>query len=132
MPIGEQVARRLIARVSTQTSAEDVASLGAAAAAYRACERVHHDILRWVGRNGSYALFGRAVAETRAEHPLLENIRLRTDSDLLLEGASESVDAHGAIATAAALESVLAALLNLLTRLIGDDVAAQLLEHSAR
>ena len=67
MAIGEQVARRLIARESTQTSAEDVASLGAAAAAYRACERLHRDILRWVGRNGSYALFGRAVAEHRVE-----------------------------------------------------------------
>ena len=73
-------------------------------------------------------LLTRAVAEAREEHPLLKDIRVGQD-DPVLDGVEGAVEAHGAPAVTAALESVLVTLLSLLGRLVGDDMAARLVEQ---
>jgi hypothetical protein len=73
----------------------------------------------------------RALAEARSEHPLLAGISIHA-SDPALDGLPDSIQTHGAAATAAALESLLVTLLGLLGRLIGDDMVATLVEPVER
>lgn len=120
-----ELTRRLVAREAAQGDAPDIA-----AAAYAACERAYRALSRWLGANGSHALFTRALAQTQAEHLLLRDIRVRTRSESGLEGVTESIQVHGAAAVAAGLESLLVALLELLGRLLGEDMAARLVEQS--
>jgi hypothetical protein len=60
----------------------------------------------------------------------LEEIQLRPRSEPYVEGGTEAIDAYGAPQTAAAIESMLVRLIELLGRLIGDDLATKLVEES--
>ena len=57
-------------------------------------------------------------------------IQLRARSEPYIEGVAETIMAHGDAATADALELMLADLVELLGRLIGDDMAMKLIERS--
>ncbi len=103
-----------------------------AAVVHTACQRVYRDLSRWVGSDGTRALFARALAEARAEHPPLAGISVGARSEPGLEGISESIQGHGDKATAAALEALLVTLLGLLGRLIGDDMVLTLVEPKER
>jgi hypothetical protein len=60
----------------------------------------------------------------------LEEIRLRAQSEPYVEGVAEIIMAQGDAATSEALESMLIRLVELLGRLIGDDMAMKLIERS--
>lgn len=126
-PTVRQLTRRLIAREAAESDSPDVA----VAAAQATGERLYRELARWLGATGCHALFTRALAHARAEHPALAEVSVEHGSAPTLEGVAESVRAHGAAAVAAGLESLLVALLELLGRLIGDDMAARLVEPSA-
>jgi hypothetical protein len=121
-----EIARRLIA---SRRSERSEAHAGARAAA-AACDHLYRELSRWVGRDGCHALFTRALVQARTDYPLLEEIQLRAQSDVYVEGVAEMTMAHGDAATAEALESVLVRLVELLGRLIGDDMAMKLMEQS--
>ena len=99
----------------------------AAHAGAAACDQLYRELSRWVGADGCHALFARAVAQTRTEYPLLEQIHLHARAEPYLEGGAETIMAHGDPATAEALESMLVRLVELLGRLIGDDMAIKLI-----
>ena len=101
-----------------------------AACATAACDDLYRNLSRWVGPDGCHALFKRALVETRAKHPALEQIRLRAHSDPYMDGVAEAFAEHGDAATADAFESLLFSLVELLGRLIGDDMASKLIERS--
>ena len=124
-PTVQQMTSRLIAGEPGSRDTPDAT----VAAAQAACERLNRELSRWVGANGSLALFTRALAETRAQHPVLAKIRIRTRSEASLEGVAETVQKHGAAATADGLTSLLVTLLELLGRLIGDDMVMRLVEQ---
>jgi hypothetical protein len=124
-PTVQQMTSRLIAREPGSRDTPDAT----VAAAQAACERLNRELSRWVGANGSLALFTRALAEARAAHPVLAAIRVRTRSQASLEGVPETIQKHGAAATADGLTSLLATLLELLGRLIGDDMVMRLVEQ---
>lgn len=92
-----------------------------------ACERVQRDLARWVGGSGCHALFTRALAQVRAEHPALAHVEARGGPAPGLDRIPEAVRDAGAEATAAALDALLVTLLALLGRLIGEDMVEQLL-----
>lgn len=94
-----------------------------------AFDHLYQSLSRLVGLDGCHALFTRAHANARAKHPLLANIQLRARSTPYLDGVAETVDQHGAGETVEALESMLVALIELLGRLIGDDMAIKLIER---
>ena len=121
----QQLTSRLIAREESSRDTPDAM----VAAVQAACERLNRELSRWVGANGSLALFTRALAEARAQHPVLAEIRIRTRSEATLEGVAETVQKHGAPATADGLTSLLVTLLELLGRLIGDDMVMRLVEQ---
>jgi hypothetical protein len=72
----------------------------------------------------------RAAAQARTEFPLLEQIHLHARSEPYIEGVAETIMARGDPATAEALESVLVRLVELLGRLIGDDMSIKLIERT--
>lgn len=120
------MARRLVHR----SGADGGVGRTVAHAAVDACNQLYQDLSRWVGRDGCHALFTRALAEARTDHPLLEEIQLRARSEPYVEGVAEAIETYGAAQTAEAIESMLARLIELLGRLIGDDIAMKLIEES--
>jgi hypothetical protein len=121
-----QIARRLI-HSRRHASAGDGSSARAAAGS---CDQLYRELSRWVGPDGCHALFTRALAQARAEHPALAQIHLQPRSDSYIDGVAETIMEFGDPATAEALESMLARLVELLGRLIGDDMAMKLIERS--
>lgn len=121
-----QIAHRLIGSQRSERAEGDTAARAAAAA----CDYLYRELSRWVGRDGCHALFTRALAQARTDHPVLEEIQLRAQSEPYVEGVAENIIAHGDAATAEALEWMLVRLVELLGRLIGDDMALKLIERS--
>ena len=121
-----QIARRLISTRRSERAGGDTAARAAAAA----CDHLYRELSRWVGSDGCNALFTRALAQARTEYPALGQIQLRSRSEPYIDGVAETIMAHGDPATAEALESMLARLVELLGRLIGDDMAMKLIERS--
>ena len=101
-----------------------------ARAVAEACDSLYTELSRWVGHDGCHALFSRALAETRPQYPALEKIQLRPRSELYIEGLADSIMARGDPETAEALESMLTRLVELLGRLIGDDMAGKLIDRT--
>lgn len=94
-----------------------------------ACDDLYLELSRWVGLDGCHALFTRALAEARTESAALDQIQLRPGSEPYLDGVAESLS-RGDAATAAALEAMLVHVVELLGRLIGDEMATKLIERS--
>jgi len=125
-PTPSQLARRLISIRRSEHAGADTPARAAAAA----CDHLYRELSRWVGRDGCHALFARALSEARTDGSALEGIHLRAGSDPYVDGAAETIMAHGDAATAEGLESMLVRLVELLGRLIGDDMAVKLIEQS--
>ena len=125
--IARDLARRLIASEGVGRVAGTQPEDPAAAAS----DRLYRDLSRWVGRDGCHAMFARALAQARSSHPLLDQIQLRPRSDRYLEGVATVIMQHGNAAVNSALESMLVALIELLARLIGDDLAIKLIEQTS-
>ncbi len=125
LPFARQLARRMIdGRRSDGGSSTD--SAHSAAAAF---DHLYEALARWVGLDGCHALFIRGLADARSEYPLLENIQLNAGATPYLGGVVETIEQHGAAKTTEALESMLVTLIELLGRLIGDDMARNLIER---
>jgi hypothetical protein len=102
----------------------------AADARAAACDRLYGNLSRWVGPDGCHALYTRALAQARTEHPALGTIELRARAVPYVDGVAATVAAHGDGETAEALDVLLFRLVELLDRLIGDDMASKLIERS--
>ena len=129
MTTSESLAARAIARQLLQpemTDATDVA--GPAAVMQRACTRVAENLRLSLGEDGHSALLARALARTESDHPVLKDIRRADPAGIHLDVVG-GVEGHGAAAVDAALESLLAALVDLLSELIGVDMVRSLLDH---
>lgn len=101
---------------------------GASGAAAAACNYLYNELSRWIGPDGCHALFTRALAEARKESPPLQSVQLSARVVPYMQGIDTAVVAHGDAETAAGLEVLLIRLLELLGRLIGDDMAMKLIE----
>lgn len=121
-----QIARRLIESHRSER-AEGHTSARAAAAAV---DQLYRELSRWVGADGCHALFTRALAQAKVEYPALDQIQLHARSDPYIDGVAETIMAHGDPATAEGIEAMLVHLIQLLGRLIGDDMATKLIERS--
>jgi len=121
------LAARLIgrARKSGRTSAT-----GGVGAVETAFHLVLAELSRWMGAVGCHALLAQALRKVRADHPALAGVGIVSGPVARLDRLSESVEAHGAKEIAAGLEAALVALLELLGRLIGDDLSTKLVEMS--
>lgn len=126
-PPAQQIARRLIKSRRSERPGGDSPARAAAAA----CDQLYRELSRWVGPDGCHALFTRALAETRPEYAALAQIQLLARSDPYVDGVAETIMARGDPATAEALEWMLVRLVELLGRLIGEDMAMKLIEQGS-
>lgn len=98
------------------------------AAAARICVLLAVGLSRWFGPIGSHALLTRALASVRAHHPVLRGVAMTEEARLI--GLAENASAHGADATHESIVAMFAALADLIGRLIGEDLAMNVLEQS--
>jgi hypothetical protein len=100
-----------------------------AAALQQTLTRVSANLRDSVGDDGRDALLARAIARTESDYPALKDIRRLNNGAVHLDGVVTSVEAHGVAPVTAAIEALLAALVAVLARLIGEDMAMRLLDH---
>jgi hypothetical protein len=119
-----ELARRLLERETA--GATEAAGLGAAM--QRAYTRVSRTLRRFVGDDGYRALLVRALVRADAKHAMWKDVRRNDAAEIHLDVAS-AVDGHGAVMVGEALESLFAALVEILSDLIGADMVRNLLDH---
>lgn len=119
-----EAARRLWTGVAGDVTGPDQVAVGAA----RLFARLRAGLGRWVGVEGYCALLDRAIALVRAEHPALDSLSCRREDEPV---TIETVRAHGPPQVAAGVVALLAALIELLGRIVGDEIAVRLVEQTA-
>ena len=115
-------AGRLWARAAgSATSTREVA-----AAADLMCAQLRLELGRWIGAGGYRALLERALGRTRVEHPALDGVScLGGDASVFVA----AVHARGAGELSAGLVALVAELVDLLGRIVGAEMAMQLVEQ---
>lgn len=88
------------------------------------------ELSRWFGAYGYHALVTRALARARADHPALDAVQIGPATAPALDGLSDAVRVHGAGAVVAGVSALLAALLDLLARLVGEDLVGTFVERT--
>lgn len=100
-----------------------------AAAAERTCAALRLGLRRWIGADGYRSLLQRSLTQARAAHPALEGLScLGLDESEMLTAAQR----HGADKVEAALVALVAALIDTLGRILGEELAAHLVEQAGR
>ncbi|MEO8910290.1 MAG: hypothetical protein ABI408_08685 [Gemmatimonadaceae bacterium] len=125
-PTSHQLAQRLLER-ERHTGGADITRSSAAA---QAGEELYRALSRWIGSDGCHALFTRARAQEQAENRPLELLQLRPRQDPYISGVDEAKGEYGDEATGVAIESMIVGMIELLGRLIGVDMATNLIERS--
>ena len=121
--MAQELSRRLLAR----DVADGDASVDGAAALQDACTRMSNSLRAAVGHDGYNALISRALARTQDEHPSLIDVRRVTNGDVTFDGLCSGAAIHGLPAVSAGIESMFAVVVDVLSSLIGADMAANLL-----
>ena len=123
-----ELARQILARDLARVEAPTAAS--AAAAAEAAIHRISDNLVRWVGADGSQALFARALSLAQAQDQSLTVVPPPARSALLLDGLAASAEPHDADSVVAGVVLILSNLIELLNRLVGNDLTLRLVETS--
>lgn len=98
-----------------------------AAAAERLCHGLHSGLVRWIGNDGYRGLFLRALAESRPAHSWLAYLRWEPG---LAPALAPDETGHGAEDVADAMVALLGALVHLLGRITGEEMATRLVENA--
>ena len=118
-----EVAQALWAR-----SAREATTPGEVAeAAERVCIQLRSGLGRWVGATGYRALLDRALGEARTEHPALGSLSCQGGEEPVVTAA---VREHGVAEVEAGMVAAVAALIDLLGRIIGEEMALRLVEQT--
>ena len=125
--LAREMARHLLERETA--GATDAPALGAAM--QRACVRVAERLQESVGHDGYSALLSRAFDSAQSDQPVLTDIRRIEAGGVELDVVA-GVEGHGAAAVGAALETLFAAIVDILTDLIGLDMVRALLDDDHR
>jgi hypothetical protein len=117
------VARRHWARAAGDThTLEDVA-----AAAERTCTQLQAGLARWVGTEGYRALIDRALLLARAEHPALGSLSCHGEAEPVTTAA---VRAHSAAEVRDGTVALVATLIDLLSRIVGEEMGVELVNQA--
>lgn len=120
-----ETARRLWVNGAGDASApEEVA-----AAAERLCTQLREGLGRWIGADGYRALLHRALGLARAEYPTLTGLSWRGGEEPEIAAA---VRAHGPAEVTASVVGLVATLIDLLGRIVGEEMAVQLVEQTGK
>ena len=98
-----------------------------AAAAEQGCARLRAVLTRWIGSEGYRALVDRALAQARAAHPAIAGLRCQAGD---VQGVAVAVGGHSAAEVREGILALVAQLVDLLSRLIGEEMAVRLVEQA--
>lgn len=118
-------ARRLVEQALEGATEAETAALS------QLVERVYDGLARSFGSYGAHAVMTRALGRVRTEHPALASVAASASTSPHLTGWPLASSDTVRLSMTAAVAALLVTLLASLTRLIGDDLAASLLEQSA-
>ena len=116
----------MVSRLSQASPAGDTPiDHGARVAGF--CARLSLGLSPWIGTEGYGALLRRGLAEARPSHPLLTSLRCDgTDAQEI----AELIAVHGAAEVTAAIEGLLESVIDVLGRIIGPELATQLVAQA--
>ncbi|HMH55744.1 MAG TPA: hypothetical protein VK535_05730 [Gemmatimonadales bacterium] len=118
-----ELARRLWERAAGDSSApEDVA-----VAATRMCTELRAGLTRWVGAMAYRALIDQALLLARATHPALGSLSCHGGDEPVITAA---VRAHTAAEVTAGVMVLVATLIDLLSRIVGEEMAVELVSQA--
>jgi hypothetical protein len=120
------MARELLERETA--GAMDSQQFGAALE--RACSRVAENLRTCLGEDGYRALLARAFANTHDQQALFKDMQRMNAAGIDLDVVT-GVEAHGVATVSGALEALLAAVVDILSELIGADMVRSLLDQDA-
>jgi hypothetical protein len=123
-PAAREMARQVLAPGSVE--AADPA--GVAEGLQRVCAQVTGNLRRTVGDDGYQSLLARALALSEAEHPVLSDMFGRGQTNPRLDDLTAAVTENGPASVTAALEVLLAVLIDILSGLVGADMVRSLLD----
>lgn len=113
-------------RLWARAAAGATAPVEVAAGADLMCTQLREELGRWIGAGGYRALLERALAGTRSEHPALDGLScLGGDT----QPVAAALRAHGAGRLSAGFVALVAELVELLGRIIGAEMAVQLVDQ---
>lgn len=115
-------ARRHWERVLGSAETPDEVAL----AADRMCAQLRAGLGRWIGDAGYRSLFERALRVTRTDHPALAQLSFDAGDQV---ATSAEVRAHGTREVAAGMVALVGTVIQLLGRIIGEEMALRLVEH---
>ena len=96
----------------------------------RACGLVVNNLRESMGDDGCDALFARAISRSEASHPVIKQLRGTRESGISREHLSDAVKADEPAARAG-VEALLASLIEILARLIGEDMALRIIDRDS-
>jgi hypothetical protein len=120
--LARSAAERLWARAASDTTVPE----GVVAAAELLCARLRTELGRWVGADAYRVLLDRALGLARMEHPALPDLSCLGDDEA---ATTNVVETHGTAEVRDAMLTLLTALIELLGRVIGDEMAVHLVEQ---
>ena len=98
-----------------------------AAAAEQGCARLRAGLTRWIGSDGYSALVDRALQQARVGHPALAGLQCQAGD---VQGVAAVVGVHGAAEVSEGILALVALLIDLLSRVIGEEMAVRLVEQA--
>jgi hypothetical protein len=117
------LARRLLAQ---DTPAGTLDPGMAAVGLRKTCARVSAALRNSMGADGCNALLVRALTRVEAQHPLIADLRRASEGNISFDGLVKSVDDHGVAPVTTAIEALLTALIDILVRLIGEEMTIRI------
>jgi hypothetical protein len=126
-PTALRIARRVLNREVTPGG--DGNHAATAAALQRLCARTSDNLRDAMGASGCEALLARALARAERAHPVLKDLCRETAGNVHLDDVLATIEAHSVEAITEAIEALLAALIDILSRLIGEDMAIRLIDQ---
>lgn len=100
----------------------------AAEALQQLCTRVCDNLRDTMGVDGCTALLARSLARVEGAHPCLALIQRRDGREIHLDGVAAALETHGHAAVDSAITALLATLVEILGRLIGEDMAMRIID----
>jgi hypothetical protein len=98
-----------------------------AAAAEQGCARLRAGLTRWIGSDGYGSLVDRALQQARAGHPSLAGLQCQAGD---VQGVAAVVGVHGAAEVREGIVELVALLIALLSRVIGEEMGIRLVEQA--
>lgn len=128
-PSARELARQILERDLQRVDAPTPVNV--AAAAERAFHRVSNGLAHWVGFEGTQALFTRALALAQSRDHSLKAVPPPTRSALFLDTLAENAKPDDGAAVLNGVTVIMTTLIELLARLVGEDLAVRLVAEAA-